>query len=238
LTRSALGTPQRDLDEGAGADHEGHQPLAAIPLDVRPLIRSVALNLQTEFEGVFGTETIQRFMADSYDSLSGARVKGFVPLFVERYARQRLRALARVEGKTGSDEPMVVFLCVHNAGRSQMAAGWMQHLGGDKVEVFSGGSDPVNEINPSAVEAMSEIGIDISTEFPKPWTDEVLRAADVIVTMGCGDACPVFPGKRYLDWELTDPAGLPPEDVRPIRDEIDRRVQDLLAELDVAAAER
>jgi arsenate reductase (thioredoxin) len=211
-------------------------PLAAVPLELRPLIRSVAGNLQVEFEGVFGIETIQRFMADSYDSLSGAKVKGFVPLFVERYTRQRLRALARVEGKTGSDKPMVVFLCVHNAGRSQMAAGWMQHLADDKVEVFSGGSDPASEINPAAIEAMSEIGIDISTEFPKPWTDEVLRAADVIVTMGCGDACPVFPGKRYLDWELTDPAGRSVGEVRGIRDEIGERVQALLAELVPASA--
>ena len=211
-------------------------PLAAIPLDLRPLIRSVARNLQTEFEGVFGIETIQRFMADSYDSLSGAKVRGFVPLFVERFTRQCLRALARVEGKTGSDKPMVVFLCVHNAGRSQMAAGWMQHLAGDKVEVFSGGSDPASEINPAAVETMNEIGIDISTEFPKPWTDEVLRAADVIVTMGCGDACPVFPGKRYLDWELTDPAGKSVEEVRGIRDEIGGRVQALLAQLVPASA--
>ena len=206
-------------------------PLTAVPLELRPRIRGVVRNLQAEFEGVFGTETIQRFMAESYDSLSGARVKGFVPLFVERYTRQRLRALGVVEGKTVKDKPMVVFLCVHNAGRSQMAAGWMQHLAGDSFEVFSGGSDPASEVNPAAVEAMNEIGIDISTEFPKPWTDEVLRAADVIVTMGCGDACPVFPGKRYLDWELTDPAGKSVEEVRGIRDEIGVRVQALLAQL-------
>jgi protein-tyrosine-phosphatase len=170
-------------------------------------------------------------MAESYDTLSGARVKGFVPLLVERYTRQRLRALARVEGKTVTDRPMVVFLCVHNAGRSQMAAGWMQHLAGDAAEVFSGGSDPAGEVNHAAVEAMAEIGIDIASEFPKPWTDEIVRAADVVVTMGCGDSCPIFPATRYHDWEIRDPAGLPVEDVRPIRDELGERVRDLMADL-------
>jgi arsenate reductase len=210
-------------------------PLAAAPLELRPLIRSVADRLRSEFDGVFGSETIQRFMAESYESLSGARVKGFVPLFVERYTRQRLRALARVEGKVTTDVPMVVFLCVHNAGRSQMAAGWMQHLAGDRVEVFSGGSDPASEVNPSAVAAMAEVGIDIATEFPKPWTDEVVRAADVIVTMGCGDACPVFPGKRYMDWEVDDPAGLEVGSVRPIRDDIGQRVRELMGEMGIPA---
>jgi arsenate reductase (thioredoxin) len=210
-------------------------PMASTPLELRPLIRSVADRLRGEFEGVFATGTIQRFMADSYEALSGARVKGFVPLFVERYTRQRLSALARVEGKTATERPMVVFLCVHNAGRSQMAAGWMQHLAGDAAEVYSGGSDPASEINPAAVASMVEIGIDISSEFPKPWTDEIVRAADVIVTMGCGDACPIFPGKRYLDWEIADPAGLPVEDVRPIRDELGERVRGLMADLRIPA---
>jgi protein-tyrosine-phosphatase len=210
-------------------------PLSAAPLELRTLIRNVADRLRTEFHGIFATETIQRFMAESYESLSGARVKGFIPLFVERYTRQRLRALARVEGKLAAGVPMVVFLCVHNAGRSQMAAGWMQHLAGDRVEVFSGGSDPASQVNPSAVAAMAEVGIDIASEFPKPWTDEVVRAADVIVTMGCGDACPVFPGKRYLDWQVDDPAGLGVEPVRPIRDEIGRRVRALMAEMGIPA---
>jgi arsenate reductase len=210
-------------------------PLAAAPLEIRSLITAAAERLKADFAGTFGQETIRRFISESYESLAGARVKGFVPLFVERFTRQRLRALARVEGRSSSDLPMVVFLCVHNAGRSQMAAGWMQHLAGDRVEVFSGGSDPASAINPSAVEAMAEIGIDISTEFPKPWTDEVVRAADVIVTMGCGDSCPTFPGKRYLDWEVGDPAGLPVEAVRPIRDEIGDRVRAILAELDIPA---
>ena len=206
-------------------------PLTTAPLELRHLIRSVADRLGKEFGGIFARETIQRYVADSYGALSGARVKGFVPLFVERYTRQRLKALARVEGSSESDQSMVVFLCVHNAGRSQMAAGWAQHLAGDTVEVFSGGSDPASEINHAAVEAMAEVGVDISTQFPKPWTDEIVRAADVIVTMGCGDACPIFPGKRYLDWDVADPAGLTLEDVRPIRDDLFERVRGLLAEL-------
>lgn len=125
----------------------------------------------------------------------------------------------------------MLFLCVHNAGRSQMAAGFLRHLAGDAVDVFSGGSDPGGALNPTAVQAMAEVGIDISTESPRPWTDEVARSADVIVTMGCGDTCPVFPGRRYEDWELTDPAGRPIEVVREIRDVVERRVRDLVASL-------
>ena len=208
-------------------------PLTSAPLEMRPLIKGVADRLQADFSGIFASETIQRYMAESWDSLSGAKVAAFIPLFLERFTRQRLRALARVEGKSSDARPYVVFLCVHNAGRSQMAAGWMQHLAGDEVEVFSGGSDPASVINPAAVEAMAEIGIDISSEFPKPWTDEVVRAADVIVTMGCGDSCPIFPGKRYLDWEVGDPAGLTVEDVRPIRDELGERVQTVMCELGI-----
>ena len=136
-------------------------------------------------------------------------------------------------GKVSGAVPSVVFLCVHNAGRSQMAAAWAKSLGGDRVEVFSGGSDPASEINRAAVEAMREVGIDIADEFPKPWTDEIIRAADAVITMGCGDACPIFPNKRYEDWDVADPAGLGVEEVRPIRDEIERRVKQLLAQLEV-----
>ena len=132
-----------------------------------------------------------------------------------------------------TEKPAVLFLCVHNAGRSQMALGWFQHLAGDRAVGWSGGSEPGDQVNPSAVEAMREVGIDISREFPKPWTEQAVRAADVVVTMGCGDACPVFPGKRYEDWTLDDPAGLDVEAVRPIRDAIERRVRILLAELGV-----
>ncbi|MFJ3222851.1 arsenate reductase ArsC [Streptomyces sp. NPDC086783] len=127
--------------------------------------------------------------------------------------------------------PSVLFVCVHNAGRSQMAAAFLTHLAGDKVQVRSAGSAPADAVNPSVVEAMREVGIDISSQVPKVLTVEAVQVSDVVITMGCGDACPYFPGKRYLDWQLDDPAGQGVEAVRPIRDEIERRIRDLLAEL-------
>lgn len=130
-----------------------------------------------------------------------------------------------------TDTPAVLFVCVHNAGRSQMAAGYLRHLAGDRIEVFSAGSEPAERVNPVAVQAMAEEGIDITGEQPKVLTTDSVRHADVVITMGCGDACPVFPGKRYEDWELTDPAGKPLDAVRPIRDDIRRRVATLVAEL-------
>jgi arsenate reductase len=129
------------------------------------------------------------------------------------------------------EAPSVLFLCVHNAGRSQMAAGWLRHLAGDRVRVYSGGSQPAAEINSVAVAAMAEVGIDIAAERPASWTDELIGAADVVITMGCGDTCPYHPGKRYEDWNLDDPAGLGLAEVRPIRDQIRRRVETLLASL-------
>jgi protein-tyrosine-phosphatase len=209
------------------------EALTLLPVEQRSVVRHAAAELQEEFRGVFGVETIELYLASSLLALQAARIKNFVPLFSERYARQRLRALARIEGKMSSSVPSVVFLCVHNAGRSQMAAAWARSLGGDRLEVSSGGSDPASEVNPAAVAAMREVGIDITAEFPKPWTDEIIRAADVIITMGCGDACPIFPGKRYEDWEVPDPAGHGVEQVRPIRDEIEGRVKGLLQQLGV-----
>ncbi len=132
--------------------------------------------------------------------------------------------------------PAVLFLCVHNAGRSQMALGWFTHLARERAVAWSGGSEPAAEINPSAVQAMAEVGIDITREQPKRWTDEMVRAADVVVTMGCGDTCRYVPGKRYEDWELDDPAGQDVDAVRPIRDEIERRVRALLQSIGVPAA--
>jgi arsenate reductase len=132
--------------------------------------------------------------------------------------------------------PNVLFLCVHNAGRSQMALGWFNHLARGDAIAWSGGSEPGAEVNPSAIAAMAEVGIDITNEFPKAWTDEMVRAADVVVTMGCGDTCPFFPGKRYEDWELEDPAGQDVDAVRPIRDEIEQRVRRLLTGLGVPAS--
>lgn len=207
-------------------------PAPASPEEVQ-LIKASATRLQRDFDGIFGVETIERFVIDSFERLSHARIRAYVPVMAERFTRDRLRAAAKNAGRITTDVPAVLFLCVHNAGRSQMAAGWMRHLAGNRVDVLSGGSDPASEVNPAAVEAMAEVGIDIAGEFPRPWTDEIIGATDVVVTMGCGDACPVIPGKRYLDWELDDPAGKPVEAVRPVRDEIEQRVRALLSELDV-----
>jgi arsenate reductase len=135
-----------------------------------------------------------------------------------------------------TSRPSVLFLCIHNAGRSQMALGWFTHLAGDRATAWSGGSEPASEINPAAIAVMEEVGIDITVEHPKRWTDDMLRQADVVVTMGCGDTCPYYPGKRYEDWDLEDPAGRDVDTVRPIRDEIERRVRSLLDELDVATS--
>jgi protein-tyrosine-phosphatase len=196
-------------------------------------IREAAERLQRRFSGQLNKETIERFMNDSLETLvQRATNSTWVPLIAERFARDRLRALIRMESNETLN-PSVLFLCVHNAGRSQMAAGWMRHLSGGEVDVFSGGSEPAESVNQVAVAAMAEKGIDIGTEIPQPWADEIIRAADVVVTMGCGDACPIFPGKRYVDWELEDPSGKPLEEVRAIRDEIERRVRDLMGELGV-----
>ncbi len=131
-----------------------------------------------------------------------------------------------------SSNPGVLFLCVHNAGRSQMAAGWMRHLADGRIDVYSGGSDPADRVNPVAIAAMAERGVDIAGEQPRHWSDDRIRTAEVVITMGCGDTCPVYPGTRYVDWEVEDPSGLSLEAIRPIRDEIEERVRGLLAELD------
>jgi len=213
------------------------QAWSDLPLDQALALRSAAARLAEAFAGVFGAETIERFLHTSFDQFADrATIPTFLPLMAERFAKQRLRALAKVEGLHDDGKPTVLFLCTHNAGRSQMALGFFTHLAGDAAVAWSGGSEPGVEINPAAVAAMGERGIDISTEFPKPWTDETVRAADVVITMGCGDACPIFPGKRYEEWVLDDPAGLDVAAVRPIRDEIERRVRALLDELHVPAA--
>ena len=211
--------------------------LSDLPLDQQTLVRRVVTRLEPDFAGTFGAETIQRFVVDSLDKLvPSATVTSFLPVLAEKFAKERLRALAKLESELPSLTPGVLFLCVHNAGRSQMAAGWLRHLAGDRVVVWSGGSEPTSEINPAAVAAMAEVGVDITDEFPKPWTDEIVRAADVVVTMGCGDACPLFPGKRYEDWELDDPAGQDLDAVRPIRDQIRGQVEQLMASLGIEGA--
>ena len=194
-------------------------------------VRRAAEALASEFAGVFSPETIERYIAESLDLLGDARVNVFVPVLAHRFARERLKALAQAEGMIVKEQPEVLFVCVHNAGRSQMAAGLVKLRSDGRIHVRSAGSAPASEINPAVVEAMIEIGVDMSEEFPKPLTDEVVRAADVVITMGCGDACPIYPGKRYEDWTLDDPAGQDLEAVRGIRDEIDARVQALIGQL-------
>jgi arsenate reductase len=216
------------------ADRVPAQAWSDLPLDQVVALKSAVTRLAEQFTGIFGAETIERFLHTSFDQFADrATVPTFLPLMAERFARQRLRALAKVEGLHDDGKPTVLFLCTHNAGRSQMALGFFTHLAGEAAVAWSGGSEPGVEVNPAAIAAMRERGIDIAGEFPKPWTDETVRAADVVITMGCGDACPIFPGKRYEEWELDDPAGQDLPAVRPIRDEIERRVRDLLAELDV-----
>ena len=214
-----------------------HNSRATITIDQEASLGTAAEKLAREFEGTFGAATIERFLHDSYQQLAAsATVANYLPLLTEKFAHQRLRALAKVEGKETGGKPTVLFLCVHNAGRSQMALGFFEHYAGVNAVGWSGGSEPGSEVDVAAVEAMKERGIDISGEYPKPWTDEVVKAADVVITMGCGDACPVFPGKRYEEWTLADPAGWDRDGVRPVRDEIETRVLKLLDELNVPAA--
>jgi arsenate reductase (thioredoxin) len=190
--------------------------------------------LASEFRGVFSRETIEQALAESLQALD-VRITTHLPQLVYRYTRERLIAAARLEEMMAKEHPVVLFVCVHNAGRSQMAAAFTRELSGGRVEVRSAGSLPANHINPTVVQAMQEIGIDLAQEYPKPIADEVVREADVVITMGCGDACPIYPGKKYEDWELDDPAGQPIERVSQIRDDIRARVEQLLVELGVTA---
>jgi arsenate reductase len=213
-----------------------HPELRDLSVDQDLALRTAAVRLAAEFTGLYGPETIERFLHTSYDQFATTHtVPNYLPLLAERFARQRLQALARVEGHHRDGKPVVLFLCTHNAGRSQMALGFFTALAGARAVAWSGGSEPGATVNPAAITAMGERGIDITGEYPKPWTDEIVRAADVVITMGCGDACPVFPGTRYENWDVDDPDGLTPEQVRPIRDDLERRVRTLLDQLAIPA---
>jgi arsenate reductase (thioredoxin) len=194
-------------------------------------LRQAADRLSEEFAGIFSQETITRYMIESIDLLGEAKISFYVPVLAHRFARERLKALAQAEGIVDKEQPEVLFVCVQNAGRSQMAAGLLKLRSKGRINVRSAGSTPGEEINPNAVLALEELGVDMGEAFPKPLTDEVVRAADVVITMGCGDACPIYPGKRYEDWVLDDPAEQDLETVRRIRDEIDERVRKLIGEL-------
>jgi protein-tyrosine-phosphatase len=206
-------------------------PVVAVHFDAE--IADISARLGHEFAGL-APEFITDIVRSSYSELaSRATVPTFVPALTERFARERLKAVARLEGETKT-VPTVLFLCIHNAGRSQMALGFFEHHAAGRAVAWSGGSEPADKVNPSAVAAMAERGIDISRAYPKPWTTEILKAADVVVTMGCGDTCPYYPGTRYEDWELEDPAGKDVAAVRPVRDDIERRVLELLDSLGVS----
>ena len=203
------------------------------PASLSPAVLDrIAEDLAVRFRGVFSVETIERYVTESYALLAErARITRYLPSLTSRFAGDRLRALATVENLVTDETPEVLFVCVQNAGRSQMASAILRSLAGDQVRVRTAGSEPAERVNPLVVNVLDEVGIPIDGEYPKPLTDEVVRAADYVITMGCGDACPVYPGRRYLDWDLADPAGLPIEGVRAIRDDVTRRVRDLLTDI-------
>jgi protein-tyrosine-phosphatase len=198
----------------------------------RHQLHRAAASLAVEFAGTFGLETVERRVADSFEQLvPQATITLYSPLLAQRFARERLQAMVRSQSDAAFAQPSVLFLCVHNSGRSQIASAWLRHLCGDSVTVWSGGTEPSGSISPSVFMAMAEVGIDLSAEFPKPWTDEVVAGADVIITMGCGEACPVLPGKRYEDWSLLHSTGPDLDTARAARDEIRDRVALLAASL-------
>lgn len=204
--------------------------LSEMPLDDQRSLNPALAALKRQFHGIFDDESIEHFLVDSFERLAAtSRNPTFLAVFAERFARERMQAMTRLN-ETAPAKPGVLFLCVHNAGRSQMAAGWLRSIAGDRVDVYTGGSEPGKELNPVVVEAMAEVGIDIGQEFPKPWTDEVVRAVDTVIAMGCGDVCPIYPGKSYVDWELDDPEGMTIEQVRVVRDDLKSRVEHLVEE--------
>ena len=210
-------------------DQETSPPDLLMP---QAVLSRAAHNLAAKYAGVFSAQTVERYVFESYASLRRtARIHTHLTALATRFAGDRLTALAQAQGAVPKDVPEVLFICVHNAGRSQMAAALLHHHGGGRVHVRSAGSAPAQEINPQVIAAMAEIGVDLGEEYPKPLTDDVVAAADVVVSMGCGDACAVYPGKRYLDWAIDDPAGQPLEAVRTIRDDLDARVHALLTDL-------
>jgi ArsR family transcriptional regulator len=207
---------------------------SSAPAMAEGVLDRVAADLTTRFSGVFSAETVRRYVRESFELLArNSRTTRYLPSLAADFAADRLSALASSAAhKHGV--PEVLFVCVQNAGRSQMAAAILRHLAGDRVHVRTAGSEPANAVRAVVLTALDEIGVPIGGEYPKPLTDEVVRAADVVVTMGCGDACPVYPGRRYLDWELEDPVGLSLARVRVIRDEIETHVRSLLTMLEVA----
>lgn len=210
-------------------DDHHPQPELLMP---QAVLQRAAADLSAQYAGVFSPQTVERYVFESYTALRRtAKITTHLTTLARRFAAERLTALAQSQGAVAKGVPEVLFVCAHNAGRSQMAAALLNHHAQGRVHVRSAGSSPVDVISPAVVEAMAEMGLDLNAEYPKPLTDDVVAAADVVVSMGCGDRCPVYPGKRYLDWTLDDPDGQPLDVVRGIRDDLDARVRDLLTHL-------
>jgi len=207
------------------------------PTDVetRRLLDKAVRELGEEFSGIHDAATVKRYVDQAVEMLPNPRFRDYLPTFARKFARDLLRSAARWQGRIAAERPQILFVCVHNAGRSQMAAAFARHLSEGRVDVLSAGSAPADGIHANVFAAMREVGIDLSEEFPKLLSDDFVRASDVVITMGCGDACPVFPGKRYEDWKEEDPAVQGIEGVRAVRDSIRRRVMNLLSGLSAAS---
>jgi ArsR family transcriptional regulator len=202
-----------------------------------PVLERIGRDLAERFAGTFSAETVAAYVVESYELLAErARITRYLPSLTARFAAERLQSLAVADGIIDDATPEVLFVCVQNSGRSQLASAILRSLAGDRVRVLTAGSEPAATINPTVLAALDEIGVPVSGEYPKPLTDEVVRAADYVITMGCGDACPIYPGRRYLDWNLDDPAGMSISGVRAVRDEIEGRVRALLADINAVNA--
>ncbi|MEJ1193901.1 arsenate reductase ArsC [Pseudarthrobacter sp. CCNWLW207] len=200
--------------------------------DNTELLQRISSRLGERFAGVFAVETVERYVFESYTALARtAKITTYLPATTEHFASDRLNALAKSKGAITAEVPEALFVCVQNAGRSQMAAALLTVEAKGRIHVRSAGSLPAAELDPAVVTVMSEMGLDLSQNYPKPLTDDVVRASDVVITMGCGDSCPIYPGKRYEDWDLPDPAGQPLQVVREIRDQIHDLVKALVASL-------
>ncbi|WP_120521588.1 arsenate reductase ArsC [Arthrobacter celericrescens] len=205
--------------------------------DNTEVLHRISRRLADRYAGTFAAETVERYVFESYAALARtAKISAYLPATTEHFASDRLAALAKSKGSIVSELPEVLFVCVQNAGRSQMAAALLNVEAKGRIRVRSAGSMPAAELDPAVLTVMSEMGLDLGKDYPKPLTDDVVRASDVVITMGCGDSCPIYPGKRYEDWDLSDPAGQPLDTVRAIRDEIHHRIKTLVASLTKEAA--
>lgn len=210
------------------------RPRPQLSVDQRQAMHTAATRMSRDYARTFSTETIEEFLYTSYDQLAlQAVIANYLPLLAERFARQRLTALDRSRSRGRASRPVVLFVCTHNANRSQMALGFFTAMAADRAIAWSAGSHPRHTVDAATISTMAERGIDIAREFPKPWTEETVAAADVIVTMGCGDACPIVDGPQYRNWKIDDPSHATPDDVRRIRDSIEHHVRNLLTEMGI-----